>query len=132
MADYDLIIRNARIVDGTGTSGWEGTVAIRGDRIEAVGDVSGDATRDIDAGGMVVAPGFVDVHAHDDAAVVKDPRVDFKIMQGVTTDVVGNCGAGNAPANDRFRPLYAAGYGAILGLRPARRRADERDGQRSR
>jgi N-acyl-D-amino-acid deacylase len=116
MADYDLIIRNARIVDGTGTSGWEGTVAIRGDRIEAVGDVSGDATRDIDAGGMVVAPGFVDVHAHDDAAVVKDPRVDFKIMQGVTTDVVGNCGAGNAPANDRFRPLYAAGYGAILGV----------------
>jgi N-acyl-D-amino-acid deacylase len=65
---------------------------------------------------MVIAPGFVDVHAHDDAAVVKDPRVDFKIMQGVTTDVVGNCGAGNAPANERFRPLYAAGYGAILGV----------------
>ena len=117
MADYDLIIRNGRIVDGTGAPGREGSVAIRGDRIEAVGDVSRRcAAREIDAGGMVVAPGFVDVHAHDDAAVVNDPRVDFKIMQGVTTDVVGNCGAGNAPANDRFRPLYAAGYGAILGV----------------
>jgi hypothetical protein len=71
-------------------------VAIRGDRIEAVGEVTGTATGEIDALGMVIAPGFIDVHAHDDAAVVRDPRVYFKIMQGVTTDVVGNCGRSGA------------------------------------
>ncbi len=115
MPDYDLIIRNAHIIDGTGAPARDGAVAVRGDRIEAVGDVSGTAAREIDAGGMAVAPGFVDVHAHDDAAVVRDPRVDFKIMQGVTTDVVGNCGAGVAPANDQFRAAYAANFSGILG-----------------
>lgn len=115
MPDYDLIIRNARIIDGTGSPAQEGAVAITGEEIAAVGDVSGSAAREIDARGRVVAPGFVDVHAHDDGAVVRDPRVDFKIMQGVTTDVVGNCGAGNAPANDRFRPLYRASFSGILG-----------------
>ena len=64
---------------------------------------------------MAVAPGFIDVHAHDDAAVVRDPSVDFKIMQGVTTDVVGNCGAGVAPANAAFREAYARNFSAILG-----------------
>ena len=116
MPEYDLIIRNGRIVDGSGAPPRDGSLGVRGDRIEAVGDVSGTATRELDAAGGVIAPGFVDVHAHDDAAVLKDPSVDFKVMQGVTTDVVGNCGAGNAPANERFRPLYAAGYGAILGV----------------
>ncbi|MBI5288760.1 MAG: D-aminoacylase [Chloroflexi bacterium] len=115
MAEYDLIIRNGRIVDGTGTAARDGSVAIRGDRIEAVGEVTGTATREIDARGMVIAPGFIDVHAHDDAAVVRDPRVDFKIMQGVTTDVVGNCGAGVAPANDQFRAAYQANFSGILG-----------------
>lgn len=115
MPDYDLILRNARIVDGTGAPGRDGAVAISGGDIAAVGDVAGTATREIDAGGRVVAPGFVDVHAHDDGAVVRDPRVDFKIMQGVTTDVVGNCGAGNAPANDRFRSLYQSAFAGILG-----------------
>jgi N-acyl-D-amino-acid deacylase len=115
MPDYDLIIRNARIIDGSGAPAHDGALAIRGDRIEAVGDVTGTAAREIDAGGFTVAPGFVDVHAHDDAAVVRDPRVDFKIMQGVTTDVVGNCGAGVAPTNDQFRAAYNANFSGILG-----------------
>jgi N-acyl-D-amino-acid deacylase len=115
MPDYDLIIRNARIIDGTGAPGREGAIAVRGDLIEAVGEISGAATREIDAGGLAVAPGFIDVHAHDDGAVIRDPRVDFKIMQGVTTDVVGNCGAGVAPANDAFKRSFAAGWGSILG-----------------
>ena len=62
-----------------------------------------------------MAPGFIDVHSHDDAAVIRDPRVDFKIMQGVTTDVAGNCGAGVAPANDAFRLFYERGFAPILG-----------------
>ncbi|MEX2245539.1 MAG: D-aminoacylase [Dehalococcoidia bacterium] len=115
MPTYDLIIRNASIVDGTGAPARNGDVAISGDRIEAVGDVSGEATREIDAGGHTVAPGFIDVHAHDDAAVIRDPRVDFKLMQGVTTDVTGNCGAGVAPASDEFRRYFPAGFGAIMG-----------------
>lgn len=115
MPDYDLIIRNGGIVDGMGGAARTGAVAVRGDRIADVGDVAGTGTIEIDAGGMVVSPGFVDVHAHDDAAVVRDPRVDFKIMQGVTTDVVGNCGAGVAPANESFRRNYEAGFSPILG-----------------
>jgi N-acyl-D-amino-acid deacylase len=113
--DYDLIIRNGDIFDGTGAPPVRGNVAVRGDRIEAVGDVSGSAAREIDADGRAVSPGFIDVHAHDDAAVVWQPALDFKIMQGVTTDVVGNCGAGVAPANDGFRAAFVRGFGGILG-----------------
>jgi N-acyl-D-amino-acid deacylase len=113
--EYDLIIRNGRIIDGTGAPASDGDLAIAGDRIAAVGVAGGSAHRELDARGRVVSPGFIDVHAHDDAAVVRDPRVDFKIMQGVTTDVVGNCGAGVAPANNRFRAAYPAGWSSILG-----------------
>ena len=113
---YDLVIRDALIVDGTGAEPARGGVAIEGDRIVAVGGVEGEARRTIDAGGLAVAPGFIDVHAHDDAAVIREPRMDFKIMQGVTTDVVGNCGAGVAPmANDTARAFFRRGSGAILG-----------------
>jgi N-acyl-D-amino-acid deacylase len=115
MPDYDLIIRNGNIVDGTGAPPLLGDLAISSDRIEAVGSVSGSGKREIDARGHAVAPGFIDVHTHDDAAVIRDPRVDFKIMQGVTTDVAGNCGAGVAPANDAFRQYYAVGFAPILG-----------------
>ena len=115
MSDYDLIIRNGSIVDGTGAPARSADIAITGDRIEAVGDISGTAKREIDARGLTVAPGFIDVHSHDDAAVIRDPRVDFKIMQGVTTDIAGNCGAGVAPANDDFRLFYERGFAPILG-----------------
>ncbi len=115
MHDYDLLIRRGDIYDGTGAPPVRGDVAVRGDRIEAVGAVSGSAAREIDATGHAVSPGFIDVHAHDDAAVVWQPALDFKLMQGVTTDVVGNCGAGVAPANDQFRGMFARGFGGILG-----------------
>ncbi len=115
MLDYDLIIRNGNIIDGTGAPAHRGDIAIAGDRIAALGEITGSAAREIDAGGHVVTPGFVDVHSHDDAAVIRDPRVDFKIMQGVTTDVAGNCGAGVAPANDAFKRAYERGFAAILG-----------------
>jgi N-acyl-D-amino-acid deacylase len=115
VADFDLIIRNGEIYDGSGGPPVHGDVGVRGDRIEAVGAVSGSAARAIDVAGRAVAPGFIDVHAHDDAAVVWHPALDFKIMQGITTDVVGNCGAGVAPANDQFRASFARGFGGILG-----------------
>ncbi len=94
---YDLLIRGGTVVDGTGAPGARADVAVDGDRIAAIGDLGGEpAAREIDAKGRIVAPGFIDVHAHDDAAVLTTP-MDFKLMQGVTTDIVGNCGAGIAP-----------------------------------
>ena len=93
---FDAIIRGGTVIDGTGAPGVRADVAISGDRIAKVGVVEGSAALEIDAAGMAVTPGFIDVHAHDDAAVLSTP-MDFKLFQGVTTDVVGNCGAGVAP-----------------------------------
>jgi N-acyl-D-aspartate/D-glutamate deacylase len=98
MPRYDLLIRNGTVVDGTGAPGVRADVGISRGRIAAVGALAdAEAARVIDAAGRVVAPGFIDVHSHDDAACLTTP-LDFKLMQGVTTDVVGNCGAGVAPA----------------------------------
>ena len=107
---FDIIIRNAAIYDGTGAKPFGGDVAIRGDRIAAVGAVAGEAGRAIDARGLAIAPGFIDVHSHDDFVVFIEPAMDFKVMQGVTTDVVGNCGLGAAPypaASMVFGALHA-------------------------
>ncbi len=96
---YDLLIRGGTVVDGTGSPGVRADVAVEGKRIAAIGDLAGEpAAREIDAAGRIVAPGFIDVHSHDDAAVLTTP-MDFKLLQGVTTDIVGNCGAGIAPHN---------------------------------
>jgi len=94
---WDLLIRNASIYDGSGSPPIAGDIAIKGDRIGAVGAVEGASSREIDARGRAVAPGFIDVHSHDDFAVFITPEMEFKTMQGVTTDVVGNCGLGASP-----------------------------------
>jgi N-acyl-D-amino-acid deacylase len=112
---FDLVIRHGLVVDGTGAPAFPADVAIAGDRIAAVGEVLGESARTIDASGLVVAPGFIDVHTHDDLAVLSTPAVDFKVRQGVTTDVVGNCGIGAAPASEAFMDFYRAALGAILG-----------------
>ncbi|HUF54136.1 MAG TPA: D-aminoacylase [Dehalococcoidia bacterium] len=110
---YDLLIRGGTVVDGTGSPGFSADVAVRGDRVAAIGSQNpAQATHTIDATGRIVCPGFIDVHTHDDAAVISMP-MDFKLMQGVTTDVVGNCGAGVAPYN-RERGLVPA-IGMVLG-----------------
>ena len=95
---FDLVIRNARILDGTGAPARPGDVAVEGGRIVRVGEVRGEARREIDAGGKTLAPGFVDTHAHDDGALLRYPGMEFKLAQGVTTVVVGNCGFSVAPA----------------------------------
>ncbi|MEL6981149.1 MAG: amidohydrolase family protein, partial [Actinomycetota bacterium] len=96
----DLVIRNAHIVDGTGGVGQSGDVSVTGDRIDAVGEVGdvGPSATEIDAAGRVVAPGFVDVHTHDDGAMVRHPDMAFKVAQGCTSLVLGNCGFSAAPA----------------------------------
>src|SRR5271154_4022133 len=94
---WDLVIRGARIFDGTGAAPFVGDLAVRDDRIAAIGQSDGAAAIEIDARGLALAPGFIDVHSHDDFAVLTTPAMDFKLMQGVTTEVVGNCGMGAAP-----------------------------------
>ena len=108
---YDLVIRNAAIVDGTGAPPFKSSIGIRGDRIEAIGEVPERGAVELDARGLTVAPGFIDVHSHDDWAVLLTPEMDFKVMQGVTTDIVGNCGMGAAP-NPAAAVIFRALHGA--------------------
>jgi len=99
MADVDLVLRNARILDGTGAEPFDGDVGITDGRISTVGRVVGRAgALEIDLDGLILAPGFVDVHTHDDGALLKYPDLSFKLSQGCTTLVIGNCGFSAAPA----------------------------------
>ena len=93
----DLALRDVRIIDGTGGPPRDGDVGITGDRITAVGQV-GSATTSIDGQGLVLSPGFVDVHTHDDGALLRHPGMEFKVAQGCTSVVIGNCGFSAAPA----------------------------------
>src|SRR5215468_9807799 len=97
MATFDVVLRGGTVFDGSGAPGMPADVALAGDRISAVGVVTERGRTEIDARGMAVAPGFIDVHSHDDFAVLLGPTMPFKVMQGVTTDVVGNCGSGVVP-----------------------------------
>lgn len=91
-ADFDLIIRNALIADGTGAAPVKGNIAVKGPRIVAVGDVAGTATIEIDAQGRVAAPGFIDVHTHSER-IPRMPAAENFVRMGVTTIITGNCGA---------------------------------------
>src|SRR5262245_41717074 len=100
---YDLVIRGGKIVDGTGNPWYVGDVAIRGDRIVAVGRFSGSAPNTIDARGLVVAPGFIDMHSHSDTLLLEDGNAPSKVRQGVTTEVLGEGrSAGPHPAEPVF------------------------------
>jgi N-acyl-D-amino-acid deacylase len=95
---FDLVIRNALVYDGSGAPPRAIDVAVDGDRIAAAGAVaSGTARTTLDAEGLALAPGFIDVHTHDDFAAVLYPDMAFKVCGGVTTCIIGNCGMGPAP-----------------------------------
>ena len=107
MSALDLVIRDATILDGSGRAGVPGDVGVRGARIASVGEVRESAAREIAGGGLVLAPGFVDAHTHDDGALLAHPGMEFKLSQGVTSVVVGNCGFSAAPS-------LSAGAGGAL------------------
>lgn len=96
--DYDLKIRNGVLVDGSGGPERNGDIAVKDGRIAAIGDCAGGATREIDASGCIVTPGFVDLHCHYDGQVSWDDELRPSVNHGVTTAVFGNCGVGFAPA----------------------------------
>jgi N-acyl-D-aspartate/D-glutamate deacylase len=104
---YDLIIKNGKVVDGSGLPGFHGDVAIKGGRIVEIGRVSGAARRVIDADGLVVAPGIIDNHTHYDAQVTWDPLCTYSCYHGVTTVVIGNCSLALAPAHQEDRDNLA-------------------------
>ena len=89
---YDLIIRNTRIVDGTGRPAFMGSVGVKGTQISAVGDFQGQAKREIDGAELVTCPGFIDAHSHADLNILQYPSAESMVMQGVTTFCGGNCG----------------------------------------
>lgn len=96
--EFDLLIRNATVVDGTGDVRYEADIGIVGDRIAKIGDLStSSAKNEIDLKGKVAAPGFIDAHTHDDRMMLSDPEMTPKISQGVTTIIGGNCGISLAP-----------------------------------
>src|SRR5207237_7553430 len=86
---FDILIINARIIDGTGAPASGGSVGVRDGTIVDAGTVTGPAARTIDAGGKVLAPGFIDPHSHSDYALLVDGNAESKIRQGVTTEVIG-------------------------------------------
>src|SRR6266567_4118699 len=101
--NYDLVIRGGRIVDGTGNPWFYGDLAVNSDRIVAVGHVAGDAKRMIDATGLVVAPGFIDMHSHSDWVLLEDGNAQSKIRQGVTTEIIGESSSAG-PFKGKLKP----------------------------
>ena len=105
--NHDLVIRNGTVVDGTGDQPFEGDVAIDGNTISAVGEVSGKGREEIDAAGHAVTPGFIDLHTHLDAQIGWDPHMTSVTWHGVTTALLGNCGVTFAPCRKEDREFLA-------------------------
>jgi N-acyl-D-aspartate/D-glutamate deacylase len=112
---YDLVIRGGTVIDGSGSAGFRADVAIDGDRIVRIAATIADrGTREIDARGMVVSPGFIDIHSHADGTVEEDPRLESVVRQGITTVVVGADGGSRSDLADFFQRIDTLRPGANL------------------
>ena len=111
-ADYDVIVRNARVIDGAGNPWFRADVAVKDGKIAAIGRLSGaSAPRIIDARERVLAPGFIDVHTHIESGVERNPRGDNFLLDGVTTVITGNCGSSELNLSSWFDKLAKLGLG---------------------
>ncbi|MGA2959254.1 MAG: amidohydrolase family protein, partial [Thermodesulfobacteriota bacterium] len=105
---YSYLIREATVVDGSGQPPFRADVAVEGERIAAIAPrIDGTAEQQIQADGLVAAPGFIDIHTHTDATIFKHPLVESKAMQGVTVEVIGNCGIGTFPVRPERKKTLA-------------------------
>lgn len=118
MSDYDVLITGGTIVDGTGTPAFPAAVALKAGRIAALGQIEASpGTPTLDVTGLLIAPGFIDIHSHSDFTLLVDPRAVSSITQGVTLEVIGNCGHGCAPIVDpELVPMNIYGYQSDFGL----------------
>ncbi|MEM7206166.1 MAG: amidohydrolase family protein [Planctomycetota bacterium] len=110
---HDLVIKNGLIVDGTGNDPFEGTVAVDGDRISAIGPIDASGTEEISADGRIVTPGFIDLHTHLDAQVAWEPLLTPSSWHGVTTVLIGNCGVTFAPCKPGDSEFLAGMMAAV-------------------
>jgi N-acyl-D-amino-acid deacylase len=101
---FDLVIRNGTVIDGTGSAAFQADVAIEGEKVAAIGKNLGSGKKEIDAKGQVVAPGFIDSHTHMDAFVVQYPHGNPVVNHGVTTIIIGDCGASCSPVPAKPEP----------------------------
>lgn len=126
-ADYDVIIAGGRVIDGTGAPAFAADVAIKDGRIVRVGEVAGAATTRIDATGLIVAPGFIDVHTHSDDIVEKLPLSEHFLKMGVTSIIAGNCGGSKLDIAKFFAAIEANGVSpnvaTLVGHNTVRERA---------
>ena len=98
--EYDLIIKDAYIVDGSGKAPYKGSVGVKGDKVAALGAVKGDAEKVVEAKGLYASPGWIDAHSHGDSTLLFFPKAESYVMQGVTTFVGGECGGSQGPFGD--------------------------------
>jgi len=110
---FDVVIRDATVIDGTGSPAVRTDVAVQGGRIVAIGPVAGRGREEVDAGGLVLAPGVIDVHTHYDAQLTWDSSASPSPALGVTTVVIGNCGFGIAPATPDTRDLILSNLSEV-------------------
>jgi len=104
--DYDILITNGKIIDGTGNSWYYADVAVKDGKIAAIGKLNNStASKTIDAKGLIVAPGFIDVHGHIEGGIFERPTADNYIYDGVTTVITGNCGGSAESMKEFFTKL---------------------------
>jgi N-acyl-D-aspartate/D-glutamate deacylase len=117
---FDTLIQGGTVIDGTGCPGFRADVALAGDRIAAIGDLrDAEARATVNAAGLMVAPGFVDVHNHDEAWLLKDPRYTIKLRQGFTSEILLSDGISYAPMTPTLAPEFILYWRALNGLEPA-------------
>ena len=105
---HDIVFKNATVIDGTNALPFVADVAVTDDRITEIGTVTNKGSREIDATDLVLSPGFIDVHTHDDFALLTTPNMPFKTLQGVTSVVTGNCGTSAVPFGDWIEKIGSA------------------------